>query len=150
MGWHWRTTLSPQSPPWWLSDPTRRTPLQILTSPPLTMPTTESCSMHSPTPPRLMLRTSPSSSKVLHLTFIVQNPESSVDQLLILPQQYPTTWPTTIMTMQPFPPPQQGTYLPEQQQLLPLLLLLLQPANRKLANCRSTPSPTTEERNWFF
>merc|ERR1719295_1438502 len=105
--------------------------------------------MRSPTPPRLMLRTSPSSSKVLHLTFIVQNPELSVHQLRILPQQYPTIWPTTmglamkamsmytmltIMTMQPLLPPQQGTYLPEQQQLLPLLLLLLQPANRKLAN----------------
>merc|ERR1719385_594776 len=107
--------------------------------------------MRSPTPPRLMLRTSPSSSKVPHLT--LQIPESSVDQLLILPQQYPTTWPMTIlpmkalalamsllhtmltiMTMQPLLPPQQGTYLPEQQQLLPLLLLLLQPANRKLAN----------------
>merc|ERR1712198_640443 len=118
----------------------------MLMIPPLTTTTTESCSMRSPTPPRLMLRTSPSSSKVLHLTLIVQIPESSVHQLLILPQQYPTIWPTTmglamkamsmlltIMTMQPFLPPQQGTYLPEQQQLLPLLLLLLQPANRKLA-----------------
>merc|ERR1719378_2048539 len=113
--------------------------------------TTECNCTRSPMPPRLMLpRTSPSSSKVLHLTLIVQNPESSVDQLRILLQQYPTIWPTTmalalamkamtmlhmmltIMTMQPFLPPQQGTYLPEQQ--LPLLLLLLQPANRKLAN----------------
>merc|ERR1719175_498531 len=120
--------------------------------PPLTTTTTECNCTRSPTPPRLMLRTSLSSSKVPHLTFIVQNPESSVDQLLILPQQYPTIWPTTmglalamkamtmlhtmltIMTMQPFLPPQQGTYLPEQQQLLLLLLLLLQPANWKLAN----------------
>merc|ERR1712198_128927 len=126
----------------------------MLTIQPRTTTTMESCT-RSPTLPRLMLRTSPSSSKVLHLTLIVQNPESSVDQLRILPQQYPTIWPTTmalalamkamtmlhtmltIMTMQPLLPPQQGTYLPEQQQLLPLLLLLLQllqPANQKLAN----------------